>query len=238
MTIIILNIFFSFNVKAEDLKKLFLDTLNSCIDAGWIECNKRFYGQNRGGFMLPIETEKTKLIKQAYYRYIKKYYDKDCDKSGLVRASLDGNVKLTINAEKFLSDIINITKDNNEAIHYELGNGAKIGLLPLNGKYLIAINKILERDFRKTKEYQYALFSRVSNNIHVYHMAEARKKSFSCDQFITSMNEALSPLAYQIDKNEKNRAIYKTFIRRDLNQIVNYYYPLNSNEMIRKALVQ
>jgi len=218
-----------------ELKQLLVDTLISCKNAGWISCDKRFIGSNRSIFMLPIEWTKNQSIKDIFVHFVNKHYG-NCDKSDLLRYTVSGSMNTNIQVEGFIKQDFRVTKDKRGVIHYDFGDGT-IGLFPVKGTYKIAISKILENKFRETKDYKYALLLRVSNNIHAYHMAEAKKHNLSCRKFIANVNEALAPLVIGLARDEESRSVVGKYMRRSLDEVVRFYSPFNSRKLMQEVLL-
>ena len=143
-TSIIMSFLFFSDVSADELKLLLHNTLESCISSGWLECDKQFYGPNRGIFRLAIEMERSKKIQAAYLGFLSKYYGQDCDKSSLIRASFGGKAKVSFDLKRFLADNIKISKNSDGSVVYELDNGDKMALLPHGNNYKIMFNNKIE----------------------------------------------------------------------------------------------
>jgi len=224
------------NSYADDYKDIFIKTLSPCSEQNWVECDRQFKGSNRSIFGMPIELDKSGSVKAKYINFVKNNYDSNCDTSKLIRQFVDvKKSNYSFKVSDFIKDNISI-KEKKGFIAYMLDKNTVIILAPENGNYKILIPNPTEEAFRKSKQFRFYSYVRILNNIHNYNILKAKKEKLSCRKFVSVMNEALSPIAYQADNNNTNKEFYKKYMVRSASEIANFYFPLNTEKKILESL--
>lgn len=217
-------------------KALLKDTFEACLDMGWLECDKHFYGENRGAFGIMIEAARNEKITPQFERFRNKFSAEECNNETLLNPSLRSTLSMSIDVKRLTEVDIKIETNRHGTVVYSFPNGDTIALVPDDSGHLIAIPDASQNLFKKTDNYNLWVVSRLINNIRLYHMMEANRKKLSCVDFTQRFNEAMAPVALLINKDGEDADHIKKYLQRDMTEIAQSYFMLNTRERILDKL--
>ncbi len=231
-----LVLFFPPTAYPADGKALLKETFEACLDMGWLECDKHFYGENRGAFGIMIEAARNEKITPQFERFRNKFSAEECNNETLLNPSLRSTLSMSIDVKRLTEVDIKIETNRHGTVVYSFPNGDTIALVPNDSGHLIAIPDASQDLFKKTDNYNLWVVSRLINNIRLYHMMEANRKKLSCVEFTHRFNEAMAPVALLINKDSEDTGHIKKYLQRDMTEIAQSYFMLNTTERIMNKL--
>ncbi len=208
----------------------------ACERNGFLSCEREFHGTNRGVFHLMIQAEKLRVAEQKLESFIDTHYNEDRAffESQLLQANVSLSLESTLYLDKMAEAVKQVTQDGDMVV-VTLHSDDVLVLIPEEGAWKLAIPNSEETKFQKTEFYRFYLMMRLKTNILRFHIAEARVKKMSRDEFLHRVNEALAPLVMQLVTEEERPAIAKWLVR-DIQDVADMYLPLETDEAIKRRL--
>ncbi len=217
-------------------EKELLRIFTSCERKGFLYCEREFHGANRGVFHLMIQAEKLRVAEQKLETFIDTHYKED--RAFFQVQLLQANVSLSLESSFYLDKMAEAVKQvtqDGDMVVITLHSDDVLALIPEEGTWKLAIPNSEETKFQKTEFYRFYLMMRLKTNILRFHIAEARVKKLSRDEFLRRVNEALAPLVMQLVPKEERPAIAK-WLARDIQDVADMYLPLETDEAVKRRI--